>query len=93
MIQVQAPSILAFGKTRDYPEDIKVLIEGNILIMPSLVTALHFCFASYYVFNISFPPEFRNTLLFLETFVYKLKSSVNKLPLSVVVLNDSLKRV
>ena len=60
--------------------------------MPSIATALHFCFASYYVFNISFPPEFR-LMLFLEKFVYNLKPSVPKLPLSVVVLNDDLKRV
>ena len=60
--------------------------------MPSIATALHFCFASYYVFNISFPPEFRLVMLFLEKFVYNLKPSVPKLPLSVV-LNDDLKRV
>ena len=61
--------------------------------MPSLVMAIHFCFATYYVFNISFPSEFRLILLFLEKFVYNLKTSAPKLPLSVVVLNDSLKRV
>lgn len=60
--------------------------------MSSLTMALHFCFASYYVYNITFPSDFRFVLLFLETFVYGLKPS-QKVPLGVTVLSDSLERV
>ena len=75
------------------PSDIKIIIENNTFIVPSMVTAIHFCFASYYVFNITFPPASRLLLVFLEKYVYNLKTSVPKLPLSVVLLNDNLKRV
>ena len=51
--------------------DFKVVIEGeNIFPMPSLICALHFCFAAYYVFNISFPVDFRFVLLFIELINY-----------------------
>lgn len=92
-LQVKAPSIVAFGETRDLATDVKVIIEGNALIMPSIVTALHFCFASYYVFNIFFPPEFHPIMLFLDKFLYNLKPSVPKLSFSVVVLSDNLKQI
>ena len=56
-----------FGATRDTLSDVKVVIEkDNVLSMPSLSKAIHFCFASYYVFNISFPQSFKPILLFME---------------------------
>ncbi len=61
--------------------------------MFSMSSALHFCFAAYYVFNITFPSDFSNMFLFLETFVYYLKSSVSKLPLCVVGMQDNLRRI
>lgn len=82
-LQVQAPSIVAFGETSDFPTDIKITIEGSVFAMPSVVSAIHFCFASYYIFNISFPPDFRLIMLVLEKFVYNLKTSVSKLSLSL----------
>ena len=73
--------------------DFKVVIETeNVITMPSVATALHYCFASYYVFNISFPLDFRFVLLFLEKYVYQLKSS-QKLPMCVNALIDSLEKV
>ncbi len=48
--------------------------------------------AVYYVCNISFP-AFRNVLLFLEKFVYNLKQSVSKLPLSILTLHHNLQAV
>ena len=92
-MDVKAPALVVFGETRDNPTDIRVTIEDAIFVMPSLVSAIHFCFATYYVFNLSFPQEFRLVLLFLEKYIYHLKTSVPKLPLSVVTLNDNLKRV
>ena len=92
-MEVRAPAIVVFSETRDNPTDIRVTIEDAIFDMPSLVTAIHFCFATYYVFNLSFPHEYRLVLLFLEKYIYHLKTSVPKLPLSVVTLNDNLRRV
>ena len=59
--------------------------------MPSVIDALHYSFSSYYVFNISFPPDFHLLLLFLEKYVYGLKSSM-KVPLSISILYDSLEK-
>ena len=81
---------IAFGLTRDSITDIKVVIENNNIIpMPSLSTAIHFCFASYYIFNISFPTAFKSIL---EKYVYGLKSS-QKLPMSVVLVHDGMERL
>ena len=61
-----APCVIAFGATRDTLSDVKVVVEkDNVLSMPSLSKATHFCFASYYVFNISFPQSFKPILLFM----------------------------
>ena len=49
-----------------------VIEKDNVLPMLSLSTAIHFCFSSYYVFNISFPPAYKFILLFLEKYVYGL---------------------
>ena len=91
-ITVKAPTIVAFGETRDSLSDIKISIEDNVLVVPCMEIAIHVCFASYYIFNISYPLEYRHLLLFLERFIYCLKS-VPKLPLCVTILNDNLKRV
>ena len=66
-----------------------VIEKTNALSMPLVSSALHFCFASYYVFNISFPPEFKLILLFLEAYVYWLKPS-QKVPMCVKLLRDSM---
>ena len=92
-IDVKALFIIALGETRDSPTDMRIIVEDNVMVMPSLVTAIHFRFASYYVFNISFPTEFRLILLFFERFVYGLKTSVPKLLLSIVNFHDNLERI
>ena len=89
-IECSAPSIIAFGDSVTSASDYMVVVEKeNIFPLASVTTALHFCFASYYVFNISFPPQFRLVLLFLEKYIYSLKPS-QKHPLSVTVLHDNL---
>ena len=80
-LQTTAPCTVAFGPTRYSLSDINVVLEKvNIIPMPSVLTAVHFCFALFYIFNISFPPEFKFILLFLEKYVHGLKSS-QKLPI------------
>ena len=92
-VDQEAPFIVAFGISSPKLMDFKVIVEKlNILPMPSLATALHCCFAAYYIYNIQFPLEFSSILLFLEKYVYKLRSS-KKLPLSVTVLIDNLEKI
>ena len=44
------PYIAAFGVTIDALTDVKLVIEKeNVLSMPSVVVALHCCFACYYI--------------------------------------------
>ena len=81
---------MAFGVSSRELTDFKENV--NILSMPSLATALHCCFAAYYMYNIQYPLEFSSVLLFLEKHVYQLKSS-KKLPLSVTVLIDNLEKI
>ena len=73
-------------------EEIKVVIEDNVLRMSSMLCALYYSVSSYYVFNISYPREFRVLMLFLEKHVYGLKPSF-ALPLSASVLYDNLLKV
>ncbi len=91
-IQVKSPCIVGFGATLDSVEEIKVVIEDNVLRMPSMLCALNYCVSSYYVFNISYPREFRVLMLFLEKHVYCLKPSL-ALPLSATILYDNLLKV
>ena len=90
-LTVTAPSIVAFGETRGSPTEIRVLVEGTVVIVPSVMAGLHYCFTSYYVFNISFPNEFRLPMLFLEKFIYGLKP-LAKSPLSVINFYDNVSR-
>lgn len=87
-----APFIVAFGTTTDDLSDTKIVMEReNILSMPSLDMAVHCCFAAYYIYNISYPPDFIPFLMFLEQYIYRLKPS-NKLPLTVSLIMDSLEK-
>ncbi len=65
------------------PTDMHVVVEDNVFVMPSMSAsmsvALHFCFAMYYVCNISFP-------FVTFYYFYLFEQSVSKLPLSVLVL-------
>lgn len=92
-LELHSPRIVVFGVTKDLPSDVKVVMESeNILPMSSVTDALHYCFASYYIFDAAFPPDFHLLLLFLEKYVYGLKPS-QKLPLSVSLLYDNLQKV
>jgi hypothetical protein len=92
-LNTTAPCIAAFGVTRDNIADVKVIVEtDNILPVNTLSTSIHVCFACYYIFNIYFPPSYKHILLFLEKYVYGLKSS-QKLPMSVVLVHDGMERV
>ena len=65
--------------------DFKVLIESdNVIPMPSVLTALHHCFAAYYVFITAFSLQYRLILLLLEKYVYDIKPSQKLLLLSVL---------
>ena len=52
-----------------------VIENDNIISLSSIKTAVHFCFAAYYILNISFPNVYRPILLFLEKYVYGIKPS------------------
>ena len=57
-MEQQTPCIVVFGRTMNEITDVKVVIESiNILRMNSLSVAMHCCFASYYIYNISYPSE------------------------------------
>lgn len=91
-VECKAPYIAAFGPSLDELSEFKVVIEkDNVISMPSVDTALHCCFAAYYIYNITYPPELRPYLLFLEQYVYCLKPSL-KLPLTVSIIVDSLEK-
>ena len=78
---------------RTEAKDLKVVIENdNIISLSSITTAVHFCLAAYYIFNISFPNSHRLVLLFLEKYVYGIKPS-QKTPMSVQTLIDSLEKI
>ena len=60
-----------FGLDVDSIIDFKVVIAtNNIIAMPSLSIALHYCISSYYIYNIAFPLELKAFMLFLESYVY-----------------------
>ena len=53
----------------DSPTDFKVVIgKNNIISVPLLSTALHYCLASYYIYNIAYPPSLKSFMLFLEKY-------------------------
>lgn len=91
-VQRHTPFIVAFGSSDDDLSDTKIVIEKeNILSMPTLDMAVHCCFAAYYIFNISYPPDLSPFLLFLEQYIYRLKAS-QKLPLTVSIVMDCLEK-
>lgn len=88
----RAPFIAGFGLTFDGLTDFKVVIENeNVLTMPSLEIAVKCCFAAYFVYNISYPPDLTPFLLFME-YVFNLKAT-KKLPLSVSIMIESLEKL
>ena len=91
-LNVSAPCIVAFGASRNHIDNIRVIIESEVVPVANMATAIHFCFSCYYIFNMSFPPSFKLILLFLEKFVCNLKPS-QKLPMSVVLVHNGMERV
>ncbi len=89
---MKSPCIVAFGGSIDFVSDVKVVIENNVLPMPSVMNAMEYCVASYYVFNMAYPLEIHPLLIFFEKYIFDLKPS-HKLPLSAAVLYDNLQKV
>ena len=88
-----APYIVGFGETQDSIDDVRVVIEKETVICFSCISeALHYCFAAYYIFSISYPPDFKMVMLTLDTHVYGLMPS-SKVPLTVTAFQDSLQRL
>ena len=75
--------IVGFGGTQDCITDVKVIIEKETVVSFSN------CFATYYIFNISYPSDFKAIMLMQETQVYGLKSSSNE-SRTLTVFKDSL---
>lgn len=91
-VECKAPYIAAFGPSLDELCEFKVVVEkDNVVAMPSMDFALHCCFAAYYIYNISYPPDLRPYLLFLEQYVYRLRPS-QKLPLTISIVVDGLEK-
>ena len=68
-INLVQPFVAMFG------EDLINLNETMVVVnIPNLVTAIHSCLVTYYVFNIVYPQQTKSICLFLET-VYCLKSA------------------
>lgn len=87
-----APYIVVFEETQDALTDVKVIMEKETIVsFSSLSEALYYCFAAYYVFNVSYPPAFKAVMLMLETYTYSLKA-LSKEPLTVTIFKDSLQR-
>ena len=85
---IPAPYIVGFGGTQDYITDVKIEKE-TVVSFSSVSEALHYYFATYYIFNISYPSDFK--AIMLETQVYGLKFS-SKEPLMPTVFKDNLQR-
>ena len=61
--------------------------KETIVCFTSVSEAFHYCFAAYFIINISYPADFRVLMMMLETYMYKLKLS-GKEPLIVrIALN------
>ena len=92
-MEQQTPYIVAFGRSLNEVTDIKLVIESiNIIPISSVSLALHYCFASYYIYSISYPTDNNVFFLFMEQYVYQLKPS-KKLPLSASLLVDSFPKL
>ena len=88
-LALEYPYIACFGESMDNLQDSCVVVENNIMQMPSVNMAVHCCFGAYWVFGMKYPPCARYLLLFLENVVYELPIS-QRLPTSVITMIDSL---
>ena len=91
-LDIEYSYVAAFGTSMDHLQDSRLVIENNIVVTPGLNTALHCCFAAYWVFDIKYPACARNILLFLESLVYKLPTS-QRMPTTVVTMIESISRI
>ena len=86
------PYVAAFGKSTNHLSDPVVVIEKrNIIHTETLASALHFAFASYYVFDIKFPKNIKGLLVFLEQIVYKLKPTATVNTTATIVIDSIMK--
>ena len=87
------PYVASFGVTSESLTDHFLVIErSNVIRIQSLQQALLCCFMSYYLYNIEYPTECKNILLFLEQSVFSLNNS-KKLPTGVTVFLDSISKL
>ena len=66
-----------------------VIEKTNVLKMPSFLTAVHCCIASYYVFNIKYHVPSKSLCHLLE-YMCGLENQAKKLPLSVQQVIEGL---
>lgn len=87
------PYVAAFGKDKNCLTDTMLVIERATTIhTPNLATAVHCAFCSYYIFDIVYPRNNKNMMLFLEHLVYKVKSSA-PLSTTVTIVIDALMKL
>ena len=64
-VECRTPFIAVFGVNMDSLTDFKLVIERDTIMSVSpLSTALHCCFASYYIYNIVYPSPLKSFMLF-----------------------------
>lgn len=86
------PYIAAFGTSLHSLKDPVVVIEKtNVIRTNSLSDAIHVAFASYYVFDIKYPRNIKNLLVFMEQLVYKLKPTMSVTMAANVVIDSIMK--
>jgi len=75
----------------EYLTDVKLVVEKVVFPMPTLNTALQCCFASFYMYNIAYPPNVVPFMIFLE-YVFQTGFS-QKVPLCVSTIIDNLEKL
>ena len=90
-IQQLHPIVIAFGPTMDELIEFRVVAEGTVFVVKDMNSAVHACFAIYWVFDMKYPSTMKNILLTLENLVYKIPTSQN-LPTTVLTTIDSISR-
>ena len=91
-ITVNHSVVIGFGDDLKNINDVRVVIEReNILPMPSVLTAVECCLASYYVFNLQYESRSKALCHLLE-FLYGMDISkhTHKLPLNVKSVIEAL---
>ncbi|XP_064642789.1 uncharacterized protein LOC135497053 [Lineus longissimus] len=86
------PHIIADGDILDSKEYRLVADDTEFLVVGSLAEAVKLMMASYYIFNINYPPPIKCTLIFLQG-VFLGVLDDQKLPMKLHTLSDKMERV